>query len=417
MRKRAALLTILLLVLLAGCRTQPAGETGQPEPSESTKPAVTPEQTTSPMPTEEEPQETSYVEETTLPAPTESQPPAGTAAPDCRALAEGLWNKYPDSLSNGQWYALDRAYWFADYVPGETVDDQGEGTEASPLSQPDIYFYEDATGAMAPEDVAAELVNVMLQSADPEGDWTVATQSLLDRDGLLDLCAEHMAAYTGGWEDQNRLKSWFDAWAAEIPGIGTDMWVLHPSYTGSAVTQESSGWFVIMREGNVYRMQRDDAFGEYVRQPEVEVRIQFTRALEAWGWFNGAPLETAADARTAEDGSAWYPVEDSRFSTVLDLRMYLKGIFSDEIAEELLGLGLYRDVDDVLCCAQNTNTAPTLTDAKVQVERESDAKLICRLEGTLTWSDASRPAQAVSTSFPYEKVGDKWLFTEFSWPE
>ena len=69
------------------------------------------------------------------------------------------------------------------------------------------------------------------------------------------------------------------------------------------------------------------------------------------------------------------------------------------------------------CCAQNTNTAPTLTDAKVQVERASDAKLICRLEGTLTWSDGSRPAQAVSASFPYEKVGDKWLFTEFSWPE
>ena len=117
MRKRAALLTILLLVLLAGCRTQPAGETGQPEPPESTKPAVTPEQTASPMPTEEEPEETSYVEETTLPSPTESQPPAETGAPETRALAEELWDKYPDSLSNSQWYALDRAYWFADYVP------------------------------------------------------------------------------------------------------------------------------------------------------------------------------------------------------------------------------------------------------------------------------------------------------------
>lgn len=415
MRKRAALLTILLLVLLAGCRTQPAGETGQPEPPESTKPAGTPEQTASPMPTEE-PEETSSVEETASPAPTESQPPAETGTPDCRALAEELWDKYPDSLSNGQWYAMDRSYWFADYVPGEPVDDQGEGTDSSPLSQPDVYFYEDTTGAMAPEDVAAELVNVMLQSADPEGEWTVATQSLLDRDGLLDLCADHMAAYGGGWEDQNRLKSWFDTWAAGIPGIGADMWVLHPSYTGSTVAQESSGWFVIMREGNVYRMQRDDAFGEYVRQPEVEVRIQFTRALEAWGWFNGAPPETTADAKTAEDGSTWYPVKDSRFSTVLDLRMYLKGIFSDEIAEELLGLGLYRDVDGALCCAQNTSTAPTLTDARVQVVRESDVKIICSLEGALTWSDGSRPAQAISASFPYEKVGEKWLFTDFSWP-
>ena len=379
MRKRAALLTILLLVLLAGCRTQPAGETGQPEPPESAKPAGTPEQTASPVPTAE-PEETPSVEETASPAPTESQPPAETSTPDCRALAEELWDKYPDSLSNGQWYAMDRSYWCADYVPGELVDDQGEGTDGSPLSQPDVYFYEDVTGAMAPEDVAAELVNVMIGSTDPEGEWTVATR------------------------------------AAGIPGIWADMWALHPSYTGATVTQESSGWFVIMREGNVYRMQRDDAFGEYVRQPEVEVRIQFTRALEAWGWFNGAPPETTADARTAEDGSAWYPVKDSRFSTVLDLRMYLKGIFSDEIAEELLGLGLYRDVDGALCCAQNAGAAPTLTGAQVQVERESDAKLLCRLEGTLTWSDGSRPAQAISVSFPYEKVGDKWLFTDFSWP-
>ena len=412
MRKRAAVLTILLLLLLAGCRTQPAGETGQSAPPESGRPAGTPEQTASPAPTEEAPETTAPAGETAAPAPTDSQP-AQPSAPDCRALAEELWDKYPDSLSNGAWYALDRAYWFADYAPGETVDDQGEGRDA--LSQPDVYFYEDAAGDMAPEDVAAELVNIMLRSAGAERE--IAAQTLLDREGLLDLCGEHMAAYTGGWEDENRLKSWFDAWAAGIPGIGEEMCALHPSYTSEEVTQESSGWFVIMREGNVYRMQRDDAFGTYVRQPAVQARIQFTRALEAWGWFNGAPLETAAETRTAEDGGTWYPVEDSRFATVLDLRMYLKGIFSDEIAEELLSLGLYRDVDGALCCAGSAAAGPQLTDALVVVEEESSAKLVCRLEGTLTWPDGSRPAEAVSLSFPYEKVGDKWLFTDFSWPE
>lgn len=416
MRKRAAALTILLLLLLSGCRTQPAGETGQPMPSDSAKPTDTPEQTVTPSPMEE--LEVSPTPEgTASPAPTDSQPPQVTGTGDCRALAEELWSKYPDSLSNSQWYALDRAYWFADYVPGVSVDDQGAGADGSPLSQPDVYFYEDTTGGMAPEDAAAELVNVMLQSADPEGGWEIAAQSLLDRDGLLDLCAEYLASYTGGWEDQNRLKSWFDAWAAGIPGIGEDMWVLHPSYTGGAVTQESSGWFVIMRNGNVYRMQRDDAFSVYVQQPQVQARIQFTRALEAWGWFNGAPLTTDAGAKTAADGSTWYPVKDSRFSTLLDLRMYLKDIFSDEIAEALLGLELYRDVDGALCCAQNTSNAPALTDAEVWVEQESEAKLVCRLEGTLIWSDGSRPAEAISASFPYEKVGDKWLFTEFSWPQ
>ena len=417
MRKQAAALTILLLLLLAGCRTQPAGETGQPMPSDSTKPTSTPEQMASPTPTEEEPEVSSTPEGTVSPAPTDSQPPQVTGTGDCRALAEELWSKYPDSLSNSQWYSLDRAYWFADYVPGVSVDDQGAGTDSSPLSQPNVYFYEDTTGDMAPEDAAAELVNVMLQSADPEGGWEIAAQSLLDRDGLLDLCAEYLASYTGGWEDQNRLKSWFDAWAAGIPGIGEDMWVLHPSYTGGAVTQESSGWFVIMRSGSVYRMQRDDAFGAYVQRPQVQARVQFTKALEAWGWFQDAPLAVDAAARTAEDGSIWYPVSDSRFSTVLDLRMYLKGIFSDEIAETLLNMGLYRDVDGVLCCARNTGNAPDLTDAEVWVEQESETKLVCRLEGTLTWSDGSRPAEAVSASFPYEKVGDKWLFTEFSWPQ
>ena len=140
-RKRAALLTILLLLLLAGCRTQPAGETGQPEPPASTEPAATPEQTVSPAPTGEPPEESDSPVETAAPAPTESQPPAETSAPDCRALAETLWERYPDSLSNGQWYAMDRRYWFAGYVPGQTVDDQGEGADGSPLSQPDVYFY------------------------------------------------------------------------------------------------------------------------------------------------------------------------------------------------------------------------------------------------------------------------------------
>ena len=418
MRKQAAVLTIMLLLLLAGCRTRPAGETEQPMPSDSGIPTGTPEQVASPVPaTEEEPEASPAPERTPPPAPADSQPPQITGTPDCHALAEELWNRYSDSLSNSQWYALDRGYWFADYAPGGSVDDQGEGTDGTPLSQPDVYFYEDATGSMAPEDVAAELVNVMLQSADPEGDWTVAAQTLLDREGLLDLCGEYLASYTGDWENQNRLKSWFDAWAAGIPGIGEEMWVLHPSYTGGAVTQESSGWFVIMRSGSVYRMQRDDAFGVYVQQPRVQARIQFTRALEAWGWFQGAPLAADAAARTAEDGSVWYPVTDSRFSTLLDLRMYLKGIFSDEIAETLLNTGLYRDVDGALCCAQNASDAPALTDAEVWVEQESETKLVCRLAGTLTWPDGARPAETVSAAFPYEKVGGKWLFTEFSWTQ
>ena len=51
------------------------------------------------------------------------------------------------------------------------------------------------------------------------------------------------------------------------------------------------------------------------------------------------------------------------------------------------------------------------------MEQESDTRLVCRLEGTLTWSDGTRPAEAISASFPYEKVGDKWLFTEFSWSQ
>lgn len=417
MKKQAAVLMILLLLLLAGCRTQPAGETGQPMPSDSIKPTETPEQMTSPVPTAEEPEVSPAPENTVSPPPVESQPPQAAGVPDFRALAERLWSEYPDSLSNSRWYALDRSYWFADYVPGVSVDEQGEGADGAPLSRPDVYYYEDTTGSMAPEDVAAELVNVMLQSADPEGGWEIAVQSPLDRDGLLDLCGEYLASCTEDWEDPNRLKSRFDAWAEGIPGIGTDMWVLHPSYTGGTVVQESSGWFVIMRSGDVYRMQRDDAFGEYVQKPRVQARVHFTRALEAWGWFQGAPLAVDAGAETAEDGSIWYPVTDSRFSTLLDLRMYLKGIFSDELAETLLNMGLYRDVNGTLCCAQNTRTVPDLTDAKVEVEQESDTRLVCRLEGTLTWSDGTRPAEAISASFPYEKVGDKWLFTEFSWSQ
>ena len=215
-----------------------------------------------------------------------------------------------DSLSNSRWYALDRSYWFADYVPGVSVDEQGEGADGAPLSRPDVYYYEDTTGSMAPEDVAAELVNVMLQSADPEGGWEIAVQSPLDRDGAAGPVRGVSGVLHRRLEDPNRLKSRFDAWAEGIPGIGTDMWVLHPSLHRRHRGPGEQRLVCHYAQRRRVPHAAGRRLGEYVQKPRVQARVHFTRALEAWGWFQGAPLAVDAGAETAEDGSIWYPVTD-----------------------------------------------------------------------------------------------------------
>ena len=71
---------------------------------------------------------------------------------------------------------------------------------------------------------------------------------------------------------------------------------------------------------------------------EEEVLSAYSRAEEAYGWFDRETLPAGQESREI-DGRVYYPVREPGMETLADLRAYLRGLFSEELTEALLSSG------------------------------------------------------------------------------
>lgn len=152
---------------------------------------------------------------------------------------------------------------------------------------------------------------------------------------------------------------------------------------------------------------------------DEEVLECYRLAQQAFAWFQVAPLPfDPTDSREVE-GVLYYRVDYPGIGSLSSLRGYLKGLFSDALVEELLPYGStqYLDFDGVLYVqdgGRGTNLYrgaeytqvmrgdnPNRLVVRVTVE-EVDPELDDVVTGTVTYD------------FPYEKVGERWIFTDFS---
>lgn len=410
MKKRTAFLLILLLLTLSGCRVQPGGADNTAVPSVSSLPTPvsigpTAAQTASPGPVETNsavsPSPTGTAGGEAPPAEPSPTPSPSDAGSDTERYEAALaWcEANRGGFSNYDLYALDRSYWFADYAPGVTAVAY-EGGNA--------WFYEDPSGAVTPAeaaDILFQYAGACFPSQEPE-DWAAQKERI----------ARRAAAQTeGGGEAAERyLAEELSADPGYFVGLGEDMWLC-----GVAPQDDLSvGWYVLMKQGNVYRLQHDRAFTAYAQSPEARIRIQLDRALEAWNWFAGMTLPSVFEDEIHPEDSQWayYRVDYPGISTMLELRTYLKTLFSDEIVDNLLAEdSLYREFDGVLYVTPLDAGYPAFYGTE-QVQRLSDTKLNYHMEGSLVYGDPSTAPVPVVLDFPYELVGDKWVFTEFSWP-
>lgn len=153
------------------------------------------------------------------------------------------------------------------------------------------------------------------------------------------------------------------------------------------------------------------------RPDDETVLLAYHEAEEAYRWFDMITLPIAApDVQT---GSAYYPVADERFPTMDALRTYLKGLFSDEVVDRLLPLDgeHYVEIDGVLCAVDaergsNENTG-AITETVIWPEDGGDSFCTVHVEVDLLWEEAAYPEGKRIYDFPYQKVGDKWVFTHF----
>ena len=146
----------------------------------------------------------------------------------------------------------------------------------------------------------------------------------------------------------------------------------------------------------------------------------YSRAEEAWSWFTVAPPELDRGAVLERDGRSYCRVDDPRFSTLSELRGYLKGLFSDRLVEELLPIDgvQFLEEDGALYAVDGGRGADITRGAQtVQVlrdEGEPDRVTVRVTVEVLDPEAGYAPAGEETHDFTYERVGERWLFTAFS---
>ncbi|MEI3362210.1 MAG: hypothetical protein V8R75_06330 [Oscillospiraceae bacterium] len=108
-----------------------------------------------------------------------------------------------------------------------------------------------------------------------------------------------------------------------------------------------------------------------------EVLSAYDQAVEAYGWFELTPLPSGSGA-VEVDGSSYLPVDRQGMTTMLELRSYLRSLFSEDVTNQLLATGgkrpLYREVDGALYVRANSGREKDPDKGKVsaQVKQESE---------------------------------------------
>lgn len=162
---------------------------------------------------------------------------------------------------------------------------------------------------------------------------------------------------------------------------------------------------------------------EPLPEPEIPadeaVLAAYARAEEAYGWFvMGPPELDRGDQRTVGE-LTYCRVADPRFSTLVELRGYLKGLFSDELVEQLLPAdgGQFIEVDGTLYTIDGGRGSDvTKGEETVQVLRDGTPGR-CTVRVTVEVLDPGQDYAAVGEEqhdFLYEQVGEQWIFTTFS---
>ena len=146
----------------------------------------------------------------------------------------------------------------------------------------------------------------------------------------------------------------------------------------------------------------------------------YSRAEEAWNWFAIAPPALDQEDILERDGRSYCRVNDPRFSTLAELRGYLKGLFSDQLVEELLPIDGTQFIEEegVLYAVDGGRGTDLTRGAEtVQVLRpeEGPDRVTVRVTVETLDPEADYAVTGEEThDFTYERVGEKWIFTTFS---
>ena len=149
------------------------------------------------------------------------------------------------------------------------------------------------------------------------------------------------------------------------------------------------------------------------------VLAAYRSAVEAFWWFQVSTMDFDPEDQQIVDGTVYSRVDHEGIDSTASLRGYLKGLFSDDLVEELLPYdgAQYIDIDGALYVTPgDRGTDVTKGGETAQVIRGEDPNR-CTVRVTVEVLDPEAGYQVTGTEvhdFPYEKVGNRWIFTDFS---
>jgi len=150
---------------------------------------------------------------------------------------------------------------------------------------------------------------------------------------------------------------------------------------------------------------------------DSEVKSAYQKAVEAYGWFELATMETSSDTKEY-NGSTYKKVNHATIKTLDDLRNYLLTLFSDEIVDEIFEnldeSKQYVDIDGALYTLESSRGEDiTKGDETYEITRVNDQKLSFKAIVDIIDPDTQEVTGSETHEFFYELKDGKWVFTNF----
>ena len=150
---------------------------------------------------------------------------------------------------------------------------------------------------------------------------------------------------------------------------------------------------------------------------EEEIRGDYDRAVKLYGWFDLTPLTDSGETRT-EDGTVYRRVSQSGYETLDDLRLELRSVFTQSLADRLLsgeeGRIAYRDIDGALyVTGEGRGRTAGRGGVDVEVEQGGAYDFYVNVSVDLVDQEEGIVTGMECWSFPYVLEDGRWGFSEF----
>lgn len=157
---------------------------------------------------------------------------------------------------------------------------------------------------------------------------------------------------------------------------------------------------------------------------QTQVRMAFEKAMEVYGWFELCSLECDSVDKATLNGTTYYRVISDEVPTFDALRMLVYDLFDTKTGDRLLDEDSktppYINVDGALFTRDFARGSDvTKGEYELTVEQESKTSFLCKVRvETLEFNDGYKEYRRVSGyedyTYHYKRVGNRWVFTDFS---